>query len=59
MAYSGIHINPANKGKLHAKLGVGANKKIPAAKLAAARKSKDAQTRKEAIFAENAKKWNH
>lgn len=54
-----IHIKAANKGKLHRALGVKQGKKIPASKLAAAKKSKSAAVRKEANFAINAKKWKH
>jgi hypothetical protein len=56
---SGIKINPANKGKLHAALGVPQGQKIPAAKLAAAKKSKNPAVRKEANFAVNARKFKH
>lgn len=58
MAKSSIHIKPANKGKLHEKLGVPKGEKIPASKIAAAKNSPDPATRKEATFAQNAKKWN-
>jgi hypothetical protein len=54
-----IHINPANKGKLHAELGVPTGKKIPAKKLAAAAKSASPAERKRAQFAINAKKFKH
>lgn len=54
-----IHIKAANKGKLHRALGVPQGKKIPASKIAAARKSGSAALRKEATFAANAKKWKH
>lgn len=53
-----ISINPANKGKLHAKLGVPAGDKIPAAKLAKAKTSSSPTERKEATFAENARHWS-
>lgn len=55
----GIHINPANKGKLHEELGVAPGKKIPAKKLAKAVNSSNPAEKKRAVFAENAKKWNH
>jgi hypothetical protein len=54
-----IKIKPANKGKLHAKLGVPAGDKIPAGKLQAALNSASSSTRKEAQFAKNAKSWSH
>lgn len=52
-----IHIKKANKGKLHKALGVAKDKKIPAGKLAKAKDSSNPKVRKEATFAENAKKW--
>ncbi len=54
-----IHIKPSHKGLLHKKLGVPQGKPIPAAKVAQAKNSPDAATRKEATFAQNAKTWNH
>ncbi len=54
----GIHIKPENKGKLHAKLGIPAGQKIPAAKISKAKNSSSAAERKEATFAQNAAKWN-
>lgn len=56
---SGIRIKPANKGKLHATLGVAKSKRIPAAALAKAKSSPDPLTRKRATFAINARKWAH
>lgn len=56
---SHIHIKPANKGKLHAALGVPQGQPIPANKLAAAKKSSSPIVRKEATFAANAKQWKH
>lgn len=54
-----INIDPAHKGLLHKELGVAADKKIPAKKLAKAAKSSNPVEKKRAVFAENAKKWNH
>jgi len=54
-----IKIKKANKGKLHKTVGVPQGKKIPAAKLAAAAKSKNPVTAKRAQFAINAKKFKH
>lgn len=54
-----ISIKPSRKGLLHKKLGVPQGEKIPASKIAAAKKSKSPAMRKEATFAVNAKKWNH
>jgi oligoendopeptidase F len=56
---SGIKINPANKGKLHATLGVPKGKKIPVAQLQKAAHSSNPKTRQRAQFALNARKWNH
>lgn len=56
---SPIHIKPANRGKLHAELGVAKDKKIPAKKLAAAAKSASPAERKRARFAITAKKFKH
>jgi hypothetical protein len=56
-----IKIKPANKGKLHKKMGVPAGKKIPTAaiakKKAAAKKRGDSATVKQTTFALNARKW--
>ena len=54
-----INIKPSHKGLLHKDLGVASGKKIPASKLAAAKNSNSAAVRKRAVFAENAKHWNH
>lgn len=54
-----ISIKPSHKGRLHDALGVPADKPIPAAKLAAAKKSANPAIRKEATFAINAKGFSH
>ena len=54
-----IKIKPENKGKLHEKLGVPKDKKIPAKALAKAANSKSPALRREAQFAINAKKFKH
>ena len=54
-----IKIKPENKGKLHEKLGVPKDKKIPAKALAKATNSKSPALRREAQFAINAKKFKH
>lgn len=54
-----INIKPSHKGLLHKKLGVPQGQKIPASKIAAAKNSPSAATRKQATFAQNAKKWSH
>ncbi len=56
---SGINIKPSHEGRLHRALGVPEGQPIPAAKLAAAKKSSDPAIRKEATFAINAKGFNH
>lgn len=55
----GIHIDPANKGKLHKTLGVPAGKKLTTAQLTKAKNSESPTTRKRANFALSAKKWTH
>lgn len=54
-----IKIKKSHEGLLHKDLGVKKGKKIPASALAKAAKSKNKAVRKRAVFAENAKKWNH
>lgn len=58
-----ININPAHKGMLHEAMGIAKNRKIPGAKLKAlvksSKRSGDVKEEKEAVFAENAKKWRH
>jgi hypothetical protein len=47
------------KGALHKALDVNVNKKIPEKKLEKATHSKNPLLKKRAVFAENAKHWNH
>jgi hypothetical protein len=54
-----IHIKASHKGLLHKNLGVKQGSPIPASKLAKAKHSKSAAVRKRAVFAANAKHWNH
>jgi len=54
-----IHINPAHKGLLHKKLGIPEGKPIPRERLVAAEKSKDVSIKKEAVFALNARGFDH
>lgn len=54
-----INIKPANKGLLHQNLGVPASQPIPAKNLAKAAATGSPAVKKRAVFAENAKKWNH
>ncbi len=56
---SGIHINPANAGKLRATAGVKKGAKIPVAKLEQMKRSSNPTTAKRANFALNARSWNH
>jgi hypothetical protein len=52
--------NPGgHKGELHRELGVPEREKIPAAKLEAAKHSKDPKLRNDAIRAGTMKKWDH
>ena len=50
---SGIYINPANKGKFNA------TKKATGKSTEELTHSKNPLTKKRAVFAQNAKKWNH
>ena len=54
-----IAIKPSHKGLLHKELGVKPGKPIPAKSLAKAADSNSPAERKRAVFAENAKHWNH
>ena len=54
-----INIKPSHKGLLHKKLGVPAGSPIPAKKEAKALNSSNPTLKKEAVFAENAKHFNH
>jgi hypothetical protein len=54
-----IKIKPSHVGKLHEDTGTPPGSPIPAGKLQAAKNSPDPAVRKRAVFAENAKKWNH
>jgi hypothetical protein len=57
-----IDINPANKGLLHKKMGIGQGKEISEGSLEAekarAKASGNTKLEKEVVFAENAKHWN-
>lgn len=59
MSSTTIKIRPSRRGLLHKELGVPMGQKIPAAKLAAAKKSSSAAMRKRANFAINARKFKH
>lgn len=47
------------KGKLHREIGVPVGEKIPAEKLAAAKRSDNPEIRRDAIRAATMKKWHH
>ena len=47
------------KGKLHRRLGIPVGQKIPKARLAAAARSNDPETKREAVRAETMAGWNH
>jgi len=57
-----INIDPANKGLLHKKMGVGQGKKISEGALEAekarAKASGNTKLEREVVFAENAKRWH-
>lgn len=58
-----IDINPANKGLLHKKMGIGQGKHISTSALEAekakAKKSGNTKLEREVVFAENAKHFHH
>lgn len=56
---SGISIKPSHVGLLHQDLGVPDGEPIPAESIETAEHSQDPAVRKRAVFAANAKKWNH
>lgn len=55
---SGIHINPAHKGRFARDVGKKPGEKITGADIEKGLHSKDPAERKRANFARNAKKWN-
>lgn len=56
---SPMEINPSHKGLLHKDLGVKQGAPIPEKKLEKGLHSNDPAEKKRAVFAENAKHWNH
>lgn len=54
-----INIKPSHRGLLHRSLGVPQGEPIPQSKVESAENSSDRAVRKRAVFAENAKHWNH
>ncbi len=54
-----INIKPSHKGRLHAATHTPAGQPISQVKLEKAERSTNANVRREATFAENAKHWNH
>jgi hypothetical protein len=59
MALHGISIKPSHKGLLHKDLGKKAGSKLSESDLDKAANSKNPAERKRAVFAKNARKWNH
>lgn len=57
-----IKIKPSHKGLLHEAMGIAKDKNIPGARLksvaARAKRTGNTKLEKQAVFAENAKKWN-
>lgn len=60
MSESGIHIKPSHEGLFTGKANrLGMTVSEYARKVRAQGSKADAETKKQAVFAENAKKWNH
>lgn len=54
-----IKIKPSHKGLLHKNTGTPQGQKVPVSKIKSAEHSSDPAVRKRAVFADNARKWNH
>ena len=54
-----IKIKKENKGLLHKKMGVKKGKPISTEALEKKKKGATGKLKKEIVFAENARKWNH
>ena len=54
-----IKIKPSHRGLLHKNLGVKQGHKISEGSIRKAEHSSSAAVRKRAVFAENARHWNH
>lgn len=54
-----IEIDPAHRGALHRTAGVPTGRRIPVHLLRRLAHSPDPTTRRRAVFALNARKWNH
>ena len=54
-----IDIKPSHKGLFHKDVGKKPGEKITSADIKKGEKSKDPAERKRAVFAANARKWNH
>jgi hypothetical protein len=54
-----INLKPSKKGSLHTALGIPQGQPIPGNRLAAAARSTNADIKRKAVFAQNAKGWNH
>jgi hypothetical protein len=60
---SGIHIKPSHHGLLHKAMGVKEGQKLSLSSIAAtkarAKRNGNTKLEKQAVFAENARKWHH
>jgi hypothetical protein len=56
---SGIHINPAHKGRFHRDVGKSPGEKITSSDIEKGKHSDNPAERKRATFAANARKWHH
>jgi hypothetical protein len=54
-----IHIKPSHKGRFARAVGKKPGTPISSADIAKGKASSSAKVRKEAVFAQNARKWNH
>jgi oligoendopeptidase F len=58
-AKSGIHIKPSHAGRLRKKAKVKKGQKLSLAELERLKNSSNPATRRQAVFAINARSWNH
>lgn len=56
---SPISIKPSHRERLHATLGLPGDEPIPAAKLASAKKTAGPVEKKQIVFAQNSRRWQH
>jgi hypothetical protein len=54
-----INIKPSHKGRLHAALGIPQSRKLTLAQIKKAEHSRKPSVRREAQFADNARKFKH